>query len=131
MISTAEEFVTLCEEAYGTAATEGASEEVWLDVIRRFPGYTSSVIHNNTVPLRVLELLSQSPDASIRSQVATKRKLSTELFVRLSKDLDDGVRRNIALNRKVTRNVLEFLARDKSTLVSESAQGRLAEMDSH
>ncbi len=84
MITSAEEFVSLRQsenqEFYLQAATDSASNEVWLDVIARFPQMKRWVAQNKTVSLEILEVLAQDPDAEIRTAVAMKNKLSPQLY---------------------------------------------------
>jgi hypothetical protein len=100
VIESAEEFVRLRSsedpEEYGLAAIEPAPEAVWLEVIARFPEMRPWVAHNKTVPLSILKILADDEDADVRAAVASKRKLSDELFIRLARDTDEGVRARIA-----------------------------------
>lgn len=132
MLRSAEEFVRLressVEEEYNRAAYEPASEQVWLDVIRDYPNMKEWVVHNKTVPLRILYLLSIDPDSDIRKEVARKRKLDKILFERLSRDADVYVRQKIAYNRKAPMFILKILATDIEVEVREVALDRLREL---
>jgi hypothetical protein len=125
MIESAEEFVALrssgAKSEYDRAAHESASLEVWRDVINSYPDYIEWVVHNKTVPLKILEELSGF-DADIRQWVAAKRKLSPELFERLARDRDPQVRIQITVNKKTPLHILEVLCSDADKDVAESAQ---------
>jgi hypothetical protein len=129
MITTAQEFVDLrtssAPEEYMRAATEEAPIEVWMDVLREFPAMKIWVIRNKTVPIDILNILASDPDPRIRSEVATKNKLSPELMELLASDEDASVRLRIAYNKNAGPVVLERLARDESELISSQARNRL------
>lgn len=129
MITSADEFVRLrtseVMEEYNRAAHDEATDEVWIDVIARFPDMKKWVAHNKTVPLKILELLSRDPDPEVRWYVATKRKATPEIMSRLADDVEEGVRHRIACNAKTPQEILERLAYDSSLLVAGSARERL------
>jgi hypothetical protein len=129
MIESAEQFVALRTsdkpEEYRRAAHDEATEEVWLDVIRRFPDMKKWVAHNKTVPLSILDLLSRDPNSDVRWWVAEKRKAGADILGRLADDPDEGVRHRVACNAKAPRDVLECLVRDPSPLVATAARERL------
>lgn len=113
---------------YERAAREEAPQEVWLEVIKRFPEMRRWVAHNKTVPVEVLEVLSRDPDAEVRWRVATRRKLPEAIQLRLADDEDSSVRRSLACNARATRAVLRVLAEDAEPPVREKAKERLAEV---
>lgn len=129
MINSAEEFVTLRTserpEEQWRAAHEPASDEVWIEVIDRYPDMRWWVAHNKTISLFILDMLSLNDDLLVRAQVATKRKLSTALFSRLAGDSDASVRLRIAYNPKVPINILEQLTLDQDEEVARIAKKRL------
>ena len=129
MIDSAEEFVRLRSsevmEEYNRAAQDEASIEVWLDVIERFPDYKTWVIHNKTVPLKILVLLSDDPDSDVRGWVAEKRKLSHALFMQLAQDPEEWVRQRIACNAKAPDDALRLLIDDSNEDTRERARERL------
>ena len=131
MIESAEEFVRLRSSSdpaeYHRAAHEEASEAVWREAIQKYPDMKEWVAHNKTVPIAILEFLSDDADRRVRWSVAVKRKLTPALFEKLAADRDEVVRKCIALNRKVPLNVLETLASDDCPLVRDAAKERLAE----
>lgn len=125
MIISAEEFVHLRESddpsEYRRAAEEEATEIIWLDVIRKYPRMKSWVAHNKTVPLEILDVLSNDNDPEVRFSVAMKKKLSSEIFKRLAADKDYSVRLCIARNKKVPESVLEILSHDSEAEISDAA----------
>jgi hypothetical protein len=128
MITTAEEFVSLRrsehQQDYLRAATDVSSNEVWFDVIERYPDMRIWVAHNKTIPLEVLEVLARDPDAEVRLAVAMKNKLSGELFWLLANDTEEGVRQRIACNKKTPVEILKHMANDPAELVSAPAKER-------
>lgn len=139
MIKSAEEFVFLrfhkVEAAptskeidlYQRAANEPATEEIWLEVIEKYPEMRNWVAHNKTVPLSILEILSRDKDPRVRHMVAMKRKIGQDISIlkRLAQDPEDSIRMRIALNPKTPPIVLEQLLNDKWSEVVEEAQNRL------
>ena len=125
MIKTAEEFIALrssdIKDEYDRSAYEEAPIEVWKEILRLYPDYAQWVIHNKTVPLEILDELSLSDDILIRQSVASKRKLSIELFERLAKDIEPGVRDTIAVNKKTPLYILDILCLDDDEEVAKTA----------
>ena len=133
MIVSAEEFVALRTserpEEYLRAAHDTASNELWFEVIHRFPNMRIWVAHNRTVPVEVLAVLAHDPDADVRESVAMKNKLSGELFALLAADRDEFVRQRIACNKKTPLDILKRLAQDSSKTVSSYSRRRLRSLD--
>ena len=129
MIQSAEEFVRLrCSdnrEEYTRAAHEPAPEDVWIDVIDRYPDMRVWVVRNKTVPVSILRILLGDPDWRVRHALAQTRRLTAEMFAELAQDPDETVRRAIVGNKKAPREVLQTLASDAITLVAEAAKDRL------
>ena len=129
MISSAHEFQRLRASddpaEYNRAAHEEAPLTVWMDVIAQFQELRFWVAQNKTVPVEILEILCDDPDARVRFMVAQKRKLPEYLQFRLAKDPDSSVRERIACNAKATSRVLEALLQDDESRVRERAQTRL------
>lgn len=124
MIHSAEEFIALRDsdnkEEYDRSAFEEAPLAVWRDLIQRYPDYRRWVAHNKTVPVEILaELCNYGPD--IRQFVATKRRLSRELFILLSQDPAATVRQSIAANKKTPLDILQSLAKDEDADIADSA----------
>lgn len=70
------------------------------------------VIHNKTVPEKILRLLANDVDSSVRSRVADKRKCPKDVLLKLAIDPAESVRLRVAYNPKVTRDILEILVND-------------------
>jgi hypothetical protein len=129
MIESAEQFVFLRSsqdpELYQRAALEEATEEIWYEVIEKYPAMKTWVAHNKTVPVSILEILSRDTDPLVRSMVAMKRKVGAEILQRLAQDIDDSVRLHVAINAKTPRSILEELLQDAWPEVVEVATRRL------
>ena len=125
MITSAEEFVALrasrLKAEYDRSAMEEAPLAVWREVITGYPDYVQWVIHNKTIPLEILEELCESHPES-RYFIASKRKLSPELFALLSQDPDPMVRSGIALNKKAPLEILVNLLSDEDEDVADTAR---------
>ena len=129
MITDAEEFVSLRQsenpDLYLRAATDSASDDVWRDVIAKFPQMKRWVAHNKTISIEILEVLARDVDAEVRAAVASKNKLSSQLYELLASDRDDSVRQRIAYNKNTPREILEKLCNDPSELVAKASLDRL------
>ena len=129
MILSAEEFVKLRLSSdsvqYNHASQEEASEQVWFEIIDKFPDLRAWVVHNKTVPISILDFLSNDLDPEIRAVVADKRKLTPELRYKLALDKDSSVRARIAYNAKCEYEILLLLANDVEFHVREAALSRL------
>ncbi len=62
---------------------------------------------------------------SVRATLASKRKLSPELFDLLSQDMSESVRERVACNKKVPAHILKRLANDPVRFVHEAALKRM------
>ena len=126
MIESAEEFVSLRTsenpELYQKAASESAKEEIWREVIEKYPDMKVWVARNKTVPSNILEILSRDADADVRYAVAMKRKAGQNILQRLAQDSDKSVRLRVALNPKTSKVILEQLLNDKWSRVVEEAK---------
>jgi hypothetical protein len=129
MIRSADEFVSLrtseLPAEYLRAAHDSAPNEVWLDVIERFPEMRRWGAQNKTVPVEVLTALASDSDPHVRLMEAMKNKLTNELFALLAADQDDAVRARIAYNKNVPVEILKRLAEDQSPIVAAAARTRL------
>ena len=129
MILSAEEFVQLRLSSdpaqYNRASQEEASEQIWFEVIDRFPDLRAWVVLNKTVPISILDFLSNDFDPEIRAIVADKRKLTPELRYKLALDTDSSVRARIACNAKCEYEILILLANDVEFHVREAALNKL------
>lgn len=106
MITSAEEFIHLRKsqnpEEYNRSAYEPAELSVWHDVINKFPEYKKWIIHNKTVQIEILELLSEDEDPDVRCEVARKRKINDKIFHELSQDSNESVRYALMCNTKIS-----------------------------
>lgn len=131
-IDSAEQFVELRSsqnpEDYHRAADGEASEDIWYEVIERFPDYAKWVAHNKTIPESVIRSLSLSSNPSVRFYIAMKRKTPKDVMIYLAKDEDESVRRNIVYNAKCPRDALFLLAKDENEEIKNKAIERLANM---
>jgi hypothetical protein len=131
MISSAEEFIRLRTSddpaEYRRAASDEASEKVWMDIINNYPDMKAWVAENKTVPLSILYILSNDSNSDVRFVVASKRKLDRALIEKLARDDNESVRQRIAYNKKTPAEVLKQLATDPESMVSDVAKERLKE----
>ncbi len=131
VILSADEFVRLrrsrLKSDYNRAAYDCAANEVWHDVIARFPEMKIWVVHNKTVPGEILEMLSVDEDAEVRIAVAMKRRTPPEVLLRLAGDSEFGVRMAVACNRKAPLSALRSLSMDSDERVATEAGRRMAE----
>ncbi|MGB1251462.1 MAG: HEAT repeat domain-containing protein [Candidatus Promineifilaceae bacterium] len=130
MITSADEFKRLREssvaEEYRRAAHEEASIIVWHEVLHKYPHLAYWVVHNKTVPIEILEILSSNHDRRVRDIVASKRKLPEKLMMELAQDEDEGIRHTLVYNAKITKRVLEVLVNDSWDVVRNAAKEKLA-----
>ena len=129
MIRSANEFRRLRTsddlEEQRRATLEHADEDIWLEVIERFPDMREWVARNKTVPLSILRMLATDAEPRVRLAVAMKRKLDRELFERLAHDREETVRATVAMNLKVPRDLLILLAQDSDALVATTSRERI------
>jgi hypothetical protein len=128
-ISSAEEFVRLrssdIPEEYHLASWGEASDEVWLEVIQKYPDYVRWVAHNKSISLEIIRILAAHPDDGVRSFIAAKRKTPTDVLWMLAQDKVDSVRARVAYNAKTPKEILEFLLNDPWEEIRTSVQRRL------
>ncbi len=126
MIKTAEEFRSLrlsdSPEEYRRASTDYATEDVWTEVIERFPELRIWVVHNKTVPLSILQVLVNDQDPAVRAAVARKRKVPSDILGQLARDPEGQVRLAVARNRSTPKAVLESLGSDPWDAISSAAR---------
>jgi hypothetical protein len=128
-ISSAEEFVRLrssdIPEEYHLASWGEASDEVWLEVIQKYPECARWVAHNKSISLEIIRILAIHPDDDVRSFIAAKRKSPTDVLWMLAQDKVDSVRARVAYNAKTPKEILEFLLNDPWEEIRTSVQRRL------
>lgn len=112
-------------QLYQRAAHDNAPEEVWLDVINRYPGMKVWVAHNKTVPRSILSLLADDTDEDVRLSVAMKRNAGPTVLERLAHDMAFSVRHRVAYNAKAPIHVLEILAMDQESEIAAVAEERI------
>ncbi|ADU15335.1 hypothetical protein [Asticcacaulis excentricus] len=128
MIESAEEFIRLrfseVPEDYQRSHLEPASIEVWRELLTKDADVRYWVAHNRTVPIEILEILSNDPDAKVRERVAGKGKIARTIsfLEHFSKDSEEKIRRKIALNKFTPVYILENLAKDECAWVSDTAK---------
>jgi hypothetical protein len=109
MIETAEEFVRLRLSSnpleQSRATHESANDDVWCDVITKYPDFKIWLVRNKMVPLTILRILATDPDPKVRREVAGKRKLDASLFAALATDPDESVRFAIMNNGKCPAHI--------------------------
>ncbi|RZK18555.1 MAG: hypothetical protein EOO56_15815 [Hymenobacter sp.] len=129
MINSAEEFIRLrisdVETEYYRVSHDDAADATWLEIIQRFPDYKAWVIHNKTVPLTILEILSLDDDAQVRAAVARKRKINNEIFRRLSVDTADSVRGALLANTNLSRTMKMQVSTEGSEWLKKPLQEQL------
>ncbi len=129
MITTAEEFIRLrsseLPEEYRKADHEEASVQTWEEVIERYPEYKRWVIHNKTVPIKILEKLAKDSDSSIRAEVARKRKINEVIFQLLAADEDENVRYALACNSKLAIDKLQQIKQEGSEWFENAVSERI------
>ena len=128
-ISSAEEYKAFAEsddedEFSKTSGT--APEEVWIEILSKYPDLARHVVFNNSVSVEILELAIEVGDVWTRFDVAMKRRISRKIFDKLSMDADATVRERIALNPKVPEDILDKLRMDEDPMVSTAAKEKWA-----
>lgn len=129
MIASAEEFKRYIEsknDEDNSRALDSASDEVWFDILSKYPELSRDVVFNHTISVEVLERLSLSDDMNVRWNVAMKRRVNRTIFERLACDENISVRHRIACNPKAPEDVLLRLSTDKDPIVAEAAKKRLS-----
>ena len=128
MITSAEDFKRYVEsenEDENAKAFDPAPDEVWFDVLLKYPELSRDVVFNHTISLKVLERLCLCEDMHVRWEIAIKRRLNRAIFEQLACDKSVIVRHRIACNPKVPEDILAQLAGDEDPIVSEAARKRL------
>ncbi len=127
MINNAEEFIQLRITNDDRANSDFAPDEVWLDVMQKYPDFKEWVAHNKTVKGEILTILSNDQNARVRNTIARRRATTPEILQKLSKDPDESVRLRVALNAKVTKEILLTMLDDEWYRVVEEVKIKLKE----
>jgi hypothetical protein len=105
MISSAEQFVRLRESLdpfeYNQAARDISTDEIWFDVISRFPDMTFWVAVNKTISENVIRFLAENNDERVRCAIAMKRKTPIDILLNLMSDHSYMVRSEAMKNPKL------------------------------
>ena len=129
MIESAEEFTRLREseipEEYVRSAEDELPLEIGMELVKNFPEMKQWVVINKTVPIEILELLADDEDENVRFEVASKRKLTRDLFLKLSKDPDATVRGRIVFNAKTPIDILRGMYPDSWDHLNEPLRKRI------
>ena len=129
-IESADEFLELLNsddpEVRDRLRTDVASEEVWLDTLYSYPQLAAWVATNETVPPRILRLISTHSDPGVRRHVVlTSRLVADDLRV-LAADPDQQVRAAVACQVATDDDVLVGLIGDESDEVRVQAFAELS-----
>jgi hypothetical protein len=129
VIGSAEEFVQLCDSEWkedrARADHEGASDEVWRNIVEWYPRVRLWVARNKTVPVHILEILARDPERQVRKVVAAKRKLTPGIQLILACDPEERVREILANNPRATKEALERIAGGERGVAARAAAARL------
>lgn len=132
LINSAEEFVRLRESAiqseYLRAAWAEATLEVWVEIIEKYPEMKFWVAQNKTIPLEIMEILSDDPSERVRGMIASKNRLPEHLQIKMAKDSHPSVRERIIYNKRTQAVVLQLLVHDEDESIREKARNRLAQL---
>ena len=133
MIESADEFIRLrtseIKEEYDRSTYDTADISTWTELINNYPDYKQWVIHNKTVPIEILEVLTLDNDPNIRSLVARKRKINDKIFKALSTDKDENVRHSLIYNSGLTIEKLKQINTADSDWLAGQLRQRLIEIE--
>ena len=129
MIRSAEEFARLRRSndsaEYRRSATDSAADEVWIEVIERFPDLRQWVAHNRTISERVMERLAVDPDEQVRWRIASKKAVPSHVLTELATDPSEMVRVQVLRHRRLPLEALETLCTDPVATIRTDALYRL------
>lgn len=129
MISDINEYLRLCEsdcqEDNRRIVLEELSEEVIVHILKYYPCKYSWLIHNKSVPIKVLEELVEKENEDIRFTIAMKKKCNRYIFERLICDKSDSIRFAVVRNNKLPRDLLIKMTEDSNVEIAKEAQSRL------
>ncbi len=130
MINSADEFKRLreCEiqEEHHRAATDEASNEVWAEVLERYPNLAFWVAQNKTIPLEILYILTNNENVDVRCMVARKRKIDDVIFEKLKEDIDESVRHALICNTKLTIDKKQLIKTSDSEWLENELKEKVA-----
>ncbi len=129
MIKTVDEFISLrqsdnTDEQY-RASHDNADINVWLGVIKNYPDFKTWVIHNKTIQIEILEILSADNNPNVRADVARKRKINDTIFEALSVDPDENVRYALMCNTNLPIDKIKAIKVDDSTWLKEQLADKI------
>jgi hypothetical protein len=129
MIKTGDEFITLrqnenMDEQY-RASHNTPDIKVWSEVIKNYPAFKTWVIHNKTIQIEILEILSADKDPNVRSDVARKRKINDIIFNTLSVDPDENVRYALMCNTNLSVDKIKTIKVDDSIWLTEQLADKI------
>ena len=128
MLTSAAEFIRLRKSddlrEQKRASKDFADINVWLEIIAKYPDFKIWVIHNKTIPVEILEILSRDSDAEVRSAVARKRKINQTIKLDLSQDIDENVRFALMSNSTMTITELNQIRVEDSAWLKEQIEER-------
>lgn len=129
MINSPEEFIELRNSdipaEYNRAKIEGASIEVWFDLIERYPDMRVWVARNKTIPREIIACLSKGSNPIVRHAICSKHPLDTDKYLLFSQHPDESVRSRLTFNKKLPLSILkEMSEKDPSEFVRSQALDR-------
>lgn len=128
MIESAEEFVRLRTSEdiaeYQRSAHDAAPDEVWFDVIERYPEMREWVALNKSISEQVIRRLFDTGDRKTLYFLAMKRKTPSDLLLQLCTEADESIRLRLAHHPKLPPAAIEILAKDDWEEVREVIQKR-------
>lgn len=127
MICRAEDYIALLEsdDVYEPSPYDEATEEVWLDIVARFPQAHRAVSHNKTTPEAVIRALYSIGDEIVRSQLACVRRTPPDLLVEMASDPSSMVGAALTCHPKLPPEALAKLLLHASEFVRERANDRV------
>ena len=126
MIHQAEYYIALLasDDVYEPSPYEEATEEVWLDIVARFPEARNALAHNKTTSEAVIRALYAVGDEDVRSSLARVRRTPPDLLLRMASDPSSMVAAVLSHHPKLPPEALAELLRHESDFVRDRAQER-------
>lgn len=110
---------------YRRSATDSAADEVWIEVIERFPDLRKWVAHNRTISAPIVERLAVDPDEEVRWRIAAKNALAPQVLIELATDPSELVRLRVLRHRRLPLKALQTLCGDPVESIRTDAVSRL------